>query len=280
MESPTLTMSSRDTPRSASTAPTSVSGASWGREEREEVRELKDKHAVETGALLSALSDSQRTTKVLREENVELRERLARLEEQMERSRPLERENQALREFVSELREEAGQLKLQLRLAAPVASSSRYLAPAITQPFRLPARGSVEQDLSEDSYSAPHFSSTPATKTLRKRLSSETSSIFPAPPSNMSLLLHEDGANSSDLDDTSMSASQQASPTMVRLAPRAMHRNNKSITSMANTSPNASMLGSPRSLLLRPEHEMHLGDMDSLDLGRTGPDDGDEDWSE
>ncbi|KAJ7293289.1 hypothetical protein C8J57DRAFT_21725 [Mycena rebaudengoi] len=30
MESPTLTMSSRDTPRSVSTAPTSVSGASWG----------------------------------------------------------------------------------------------------------------------------------------------------------------------------------------------------------------------------------------------------------
>jgi hypothetical protein len=63
-------------------------------------------------------------------------------------------------------------------------------------------------------------------------------------------------------------------------SPTRVHRANQSITSvgsMATTSPNASMLGSPHSLLLRPEHEVHLGDMDSLDLGRTGPD---EDWSE
>ncbi|KAJ6627220.1 hypothetical protein B0H10DRAFT_1996115 [Mycena sp. CBHHK59/15] len=289
MESPTLTMSSRDTPRSVSTAPTSVSGASWGRD-GDEIRELKDKHAVETGALLSALSDSQRTTKVLREENSELRERLARLEEELERSRTLARENQALREFVSELREEAGQLKLQLRMVAPVSSSSRYLASSTTQPFRLPRGGGDEEAEEENSFNAaaPPFSSTPASnKNQRKRLSS-SSSIFPAPPSNMSLLLHEDGANSSDFDSGSASA---ASPTMVlpRIEPRASrggatHRHNKSIASVASgttTSPNASMLGSPRSLLLRPEHEMHLGDMESLDLGRgdaAAADD--EEWSE
>ncbi|KAJ7169591.1 hypothetical protein C8R46DRAFT_202530 [Mycena filopes] len=153
MESPTLTMSSRDTPRSASTAPTSVSGtSSW---DREEIRELKDKHAVETGALLSALSDSQRTSKVLREENSELRERLTRLEAESERTTTLERENQALREFVTELREEAGQLKLQLRLAGPVASTSRYLAPVATQVFRLAPRPGEsprngDENISED----------------------------------------------------------------------------------------------------------------------------------
>ncbi|KAJ7786009.1 hypothetical protein B0H16DRAFT_1876110 [Mycena metata] len=295
MESPTLTMSSRDTPRSASTAPTSVSGtSSW---DREEIRELKDKHAVETGALLSALSDSQRTSKVLREENSELRERLARLEAESQRTTTLERENQALREFVTELREEAGQLKLQLRLAAPVATTSRYLAPVATQAFRLAPRPgesprSGDGNISEDSYNpagaAAVFSSTPAsTKNLRKRLSS-SSSIFHAPPSNMSLLLQEDGANSSDFDDRSAaSGSILASPTMVlpRIdgSPNRGHRANKSIASvasMATTSPNASMLGSPRSLLLKPEHEMHLGDMDSLDLGRGGPDADEEDWSE
>ncbi|KAJ7783470.1 hypothetical protein DFH07DRAFT_935147 [Mycena maculata] len=292
MESPTLTMSSRDTPRSASTAPTSVSGASWGRD-GEEIRELKDKHAVETGALLSALSDSQRTSKVLREENSELRERLARLEADAERTVALERENQALREFVTELREEAGQLKLQLRLAAPVASSSRYLAPATTQPFRLGHRGgesprSGDEEVSEDSYNpaASAFASTPASSKHQRRRLSSSSSIFPAPPSNMSLLLHEEGANSSDYDERSgASGSRLASPTMVLpridASPERAHRANKSITSvasMATTSPNASMLGSPRSLLLRPEHEVHLGDMDSLDLGRAGPDE--EDWSE
>ncbi|KAJ6509243.1 hypothetical protein C8R47DRAFT_1097933 [Mycena vitilis] len=287
MESPTMTMSSRDTPRSVSTAPTSVSGASWGRD-GDEIRELKDKHAVETGALLSALSDSQRTSKVLREENSELRERLTRLEAESERTVALERENQALREFVTELREEAGQLKLQLRLAAPVVSSSRYLAPSTIQPFRLPHRGgesprSGDENVSEDSYNAigPAFSSTPASsKNVRKRLSS-SSSIFPGPPSNMSLLLHEEGAHSSDFDDRSAaSGSFLASPTMVlpRLDASRVHRANQSITSVATTSPSAS-LGSPRSLLLRPEHEVHLGDMDSLDLGRAGPD-ADEDWSE
>ncbi|KAJ7130068.1 hypothetical protein C8R43DRAFT_670298 [Mycena crocata] len=286
MESPTLTMSSRDTPRSASTAPTSVSGASWGRD-GEEIRELKDKHAVETGALLSALSDSQRTSKVLREENSELRERLARLEAESERSVTLERENQALREFVTELREEAGQLKLQLRLAVPVANSSRYLAPSMTQPFRLAPRGgesprSASGDVSEESYNplaAPPSSTPVSSKNQRRRLSS-SSSNFPAPPSNMSLLL-EEGANSSDFDDNSR-ASGSVSPTMVlgRIdpSPSRVHRANKSITSMTTTSANASMLGSPRSLLLRPEHEVHLGDMDSLDLGRVGPDD--EDWSD
>ncbi|KAJ7630656.1 hypothetical protein FB45DRAFT_1058624 [Roridomyces roridus] len=274
MESPTLTMSSRDTPRSASTAPTSVSGASWGRD-GDEIRELKEKHAVETGALLSALSDSQRTTKVLREENAELRDRLAQLETNFHRSMALERENQTLLEFVKELREEAGQLKLQLRLAAPVASSSRYLSQSMSQPFRLAHRNdsprSVEETMLEDS-------SVFASPQARRRLSS-SSSIFPVPPSNMSLLLHEDGANSSDYDDRSgVSGSFVASPTMVlgRIDVTS-HRANKSIASVATTSPNASMLGSPRSLLLRPEHEVHLGDMESLDLGRPGPD---EDWSE
>ncbi|KAJ6519536.1 hypothetical protein C8R45DRAFT_25375 [Mycena sanguinolenta] len=300
MESPTMTMSSRDTPRSVSTAPTSVSGASWGRDE--EMRELKDKHAVETGALLSALSDSQRTTKVLREENSELRERLAQIEAESDRMVTLERENQALREFVSELREEAGQLKLQLRMAAPVASSSRlaspvpsssrYIPPPTTQPFRLP-RGesprSRDGNISEDSNpNQTAFSSTPASSKLRKRLSSShmsnSSSVFHAPPSNMSLLLHEDGANSSDFEDKSGASASLllASPTMVlpRLdasSPMRAHRANQSITSLTTTSPNTSMLGSPRSLLLRPEHEVHLGDMDSLDLARVGPD---EDWSE
>ncbi|KAJ7139833.1 hypothetical protein C8R44DRAFT_765542 [Mycena epipterygia] len=291
MESPTLTMSSRDTPRSVSTAPTSVSGASWG--DREEIRELKDKHTVETGALLSALSDSQRTSKVLREENSELRERLARLEADSDRTTALERENQALREFVTELREEAGQLKLQLRLAAPVASSSRYLAPATTQPFRLAGRRGESprrsDEVSEESYNpgAGAFSSTPASKKQRNRLSS-SSSIFHAPPSNMSLLLHEEGANSNSSDVDERSASAGASPTMVQpridASSMRVHRGNKSITSMASmtpTSPNASMLGSPRSLLLRPEHEVHLGDMESLDLGQVGPDaDEEEGWSE
>ncbi|PFH45720.1 hypothetical protein AMATHDRAFT_43987, partial [Amanita thiersii Skay4041] len=132
MHSPTFTTStsgsrdreSRDTARSAgSTAPTSVSsspyaylsreregrnreGDSGSRDrlpdrdrerDRDEVRELKEKHATETGALLGALSDSQRTTRMLREENGDLRERL-------ERFADVEVENEELRKEVRGLR--------------------------------------------------------------------------------------------------------------------------------------------------------------------------------
>ncbi|KAF4568620.1 hypothetical protein EYR36_010632 [Pleurotus pulmonarius] len=93
MESPTFSesMRGRGTPMSVSTAPTSIlSGASErgrgfvGDRERDKERErleaemerMRDKHSLEMGALLSALSDSQRTTKVLREENTSLRDRL------------------------------------------------------------------------------------------------------------------------------------------------------------------------------------------------------------
>ncbi|KAF7306663.1 DUF2012 domain-containing protein [Mycena indigotica] len=272
-ESPTLTLSSRDTPRSASTAPTSVSGASWERD-RDEIRELKDKHAIETGALLSALSDSQRTTKVLREENNELRQRLAKLETDTERITQMERENVALREFVSELREEAGQLKLQLRLAAPVsvpvASTSKYVP---TQPFRL------AEDDSFQSSAATRNTTTTSNSKAKRRLSS-SSSNFAAPPSNMSLLLNEDGGNSSDFDERSGTLAM-ASPTMVfgrvmtvDSSPTPGHRANRSVTSMATTEQNTS-IGSPRSLLLRPYDEHHLEDLehDSLDLEH-------EDWED
>jgi hypothetical protein len=115
MESPMSTMLSgshdRDTPMMA---PTSVGSASlfgffgWEKErEKEEVQELKDKHLTETGALLGVLSDSQRTTKMLREENVELRERINRLGH-------VEVENEGLREAVGELRKDIGDLRVQL----------------------------------------------------------------------------------------------------------------------------------------------------------------------
>lgn len=115
MESPTFTASSGSRDRHT-TAPTSIGSASaspfgfFGREkemEKEEIRELKDKHLTETGALLGALSDSQRTTKMLREENGELRERVDRLGN-------MEVENEGLKGVVDELRHEIRELRVQL----------------------------------------------------------------------------------------------------------------------------------------------------------------------
>ncbi|KAJ7822339.1 hypothetical protein B0H14DRAFT_3875598 [Mycena olivaceomarginata] len=82
------------------------------------------------------------------------------------------------------------------------------------------------------------------------------SSIFPNPPSNMSLLCC---ANPNGFNDTSSEF-----PTTV-ISP--LDVTNCTITSLGSTSLDASMFGTPRSLELSPEHEAHLGDMASLDLG-------------
>ncbi|KAJ7821244.1 hypothetical protein B0H13DRAFT_1920887 [Mycena leptocephala] len=82
------------------------------------------------------------------------------------------------------------------------------------------------------------------------------SSIFPNPPSNMSLLccVNPNGFN----DTSSEFPTTVISPLDVTI---------RTITSLDPTSLDASMFGTPRSLELSPEHEAHLGDMASLDLG-------------
>ncbi|KAF9462817.1 hypothetical protein BDZ94DRAFT_1260396 [Collybia nuda] len=322
MESPTFTASSgsRDTPRSASTAPTSVSGSSFGflgrdREkdrDRDEMRELKDKHATETGALLGALSDSQRTTRMLRDENGELRDRLEGLGHVVV-------ENEKLRRVVDDLRQEVGDLRMQLLktgsrlgtwggtgtgrrsgLSTPIPPNEDD-----TWSNPRPTNGDISRDrdqhrgtLTETNQkydhlhpnhdrldiSGPASSSTPAAKTHHRRFST-TSSIFPVPPPNMTMLLHDN-----DHDDTMSNASMSHSRySMVHTPPmsiRGKHNaQNSSIASVASISPttaNFSMVtGSPGSLFLRPEHEVHLGDLESLDLGVRGGDGEqgvDDDW--
>ncbi|KAG6813887.1 hypothetical protein H0H92_006294 [Tricholoma furcatifolium] len=305
LESPTTSSGSRDTARSPSlsTAPTSVSGSvvafNQGRErEWDEIRELKEKHTSETEALLGALSDSQRTTRLLREENGEIRERLERTEA----------ENDALRRVVAELTKEAGDLRVQVQmlksstnvtrlgpstrntpvkrsgLSRPLhfeddddiewsgqASGTEYNRSEMTLDSLQPSRRSkIAPDGGHHSFELPQtgsvgFSSTPAAPKHKRRFST-TSSIFPIPPANMTMLLHdEQDAASFDggLDPS------QFSPTIS--APLPLHHGDSIVynASAGSISPtNFSMTtGSPGSLFLRPEHELHLGDMDSLDLG-------------
>ncbi|KAG6854041.1 hypothetical protein C0991_011246 [Blastosporella zonata] len=327
MESPTLTTSSRDTPRSASTAPTSVSGSSFafiGRDrdrerEKEEIREMKEKHANETGALLGALSDSQRTTKVLREENGELRERLEQAEA----------ENNALRRVVGDLTKETGDLRVQVQMFKSnlnSSTSSRLGTTGWSIPLRKSAlSSSMHIDQEDDEWSSPsnsqlhnNFDVTPEShKPLNRngkkqdggyhhannlelpqpgptlssnsgssnhiRRFSSTSSIFPVPPANMTLLLHDQDQDllSGGLD---LSRFSPTGPAPIPLRDDSAGLDN-SVASTVSISPtNFSMTtGSPGSLFLRPEHEVHLGDLDSLDLGiRRNPDTaGDDDgWSD
>ena len=365
MHSPTLTTSTasgsrdRDTPRSAvSTVPTSVSSASLAYRERDEIRDLKEKHATETGALLGALSDSQRTTRMLREENTDLRERL-------ERMGDLEGENEELRREVRGLRREVNELKIQLLTASggrgsrngwlatgrrsgmstPVSEERKeWLAPRpsmsdaddtevlpskVKDVFRPPSVWS-RQDAPPLSPSPPSLSSAPDTpanpETPRRhrRCPSDTSSIFPVLPSNMSMLLHEDNGllgdqgSSNDGSSTAFDSSYRehsGASTVIAAAQngtgsgskpvpfrKGVVQNNgissRSSTPAANrssaiisvtpvsvspTTVNFSiMTGSPGSLFLRPEHEVHLGDMEtfSLDFGSRMDEVGDlvEDW--
>ena len=366
MESPTFTVSSgsreRDTPKSSvSTAPTSLADSFGylGRDrserdlnrerdrdrerEREEMREMKEKHGTEMGALLGALSDSQRTVRMLREENSDLRDRLERLTVAVQANLELRQVCGDLQSECSNLRRENTDLRRELvglratnslahswignstglRTPVPrVANRSpltRNFTPRAVQQEEYDAtfidHGSqVENHLhylsSKDSHkhgAGPSDITLPSssTSTTHKRRLSNSSSIFPIPPSNMTLLLHEDATStlgsigSSDnrssfeygfsLPPASICANSSSSSsqrkTHVRSlshSPTVSDRNfggggsgnlpNTSVTSsVGNMSPstaNFSMAtGSPGSLFLRPEHEILLGDMESLDLG-------------
>ena len=353
MESPTFTGSSvsrneRDTPRStASTAPTSLSESFgyFGRErdirdrdrerdrERDDIQELKDKHSTEVAALLGALSDSQRTVRMLRDENSELRERLDRfvgiVQENAGLSQAclqLEQELVGLRRECNDLRREAFSLKsTSVRVPAPPglatswSGSSTNTVPKLTasSPLATDVTPQYEEeynntviihDIDEDDQSfAPDnkevnildadFPSSTSTPSINRRLSN-TSSVFPAPPPNMTLLHDEvppSNSNRSSAEHSHYRCPTSQSPTPLS-TPKANlhsqspsstppvtfktffgtgHQTNKSSASAMSISPTTAefsmVTGSPGSLFLRPEHEQLLGDMESLDLGAVPP---------
>ncbi|ESK91559.1 hypothetical protein Moror_2554 [Moniliophthora roreri MCA 2997] len=327
-DSPTMTVNSRE--RAPSTAPTSVSSHSH-REREDELTAMKEKHATETSALLSALSDSQRTARVLRDENAELRERIQQLERISDLNERLAVENEQLREGLGELEEDnkrlrrvVGELKVQMRLGEMRLSGSLSAGSGVTgngerrlygslgrhtgSPLRPRAESppspeappTATKDSFDFSADLDDFkpTSTPAPPRSKRyeveedvtstsssshvRRYSSASSNFPAPPPEMTMLMQEDHDSQGY---SSTSSYEPGSPTIgVPLSKRPAHRRDASITSISPTTANFSMMsggtGSPRSLCLRPEHEQHLGDMDSLDLGHRS-DDGEEeneDW--
>ncbi|KAF5325972.1 hypothetical protein D9611_000509 [Ephemerocybe angulata] len=373
MESPTFTASSgsrdrdRETPRSTiSTAATSISGYGGVRErdrdgrnsrDRDELREMREKHATDMAALLSALSDSQRTVRLLRDENSDVRDRL-------DRMGGLEAENDELAQICNELRREVSQLRREndllrnemagMRLddrlhgdesTPPWDSSTSLRTPLAKQSVsasssRAGSRQQVRQQEDRSKLTIPsehnpppvfagdeeeedghdyreyegdgreqhngrsHDIVPPKAPRHVRRLST-ASSIFPAPPSNMSMLINEDpslslnrstntdhfrfpnvaNANTTFASTITPGHSPQHRPvslsSRVHSPPRTgyrgkgheyrRHSQNVSISSAHNISPTTAnfsiMTGSPGSLFLKPEHEMYLGEMESLDLG-------------
>lgn len=220
---------------------------------------------METGALLNALSDSQRLVKVLREENTELRERLAdrdaerdeliaerrELEEQArerfdlaERVGELEEENAALRSFVDGLRREVAAWEMKAACSDindyDVSSISRAGIGRFDPDDCVPEVGEPDVEEDED-----------LTARIRKRVST-ASSLFPILPSNMSILMAEDGADVA------------SSPLLNHSSYRHSRKASQGDQSMVTMS---SVPGSPRSLFLKPEDEDHLVDMDNISFG-------------
>jgi len=280
-ESPSPTFSSG---RAASTAPTSVS-ASSRREEyfvnerareawEDEKEELKTTHAT----VVQALADTQRTVRILREENRDLRERLERLERERERER--QSEIQRLKDENARFRREMASSSSNSRLHPDMymnASSSRR-----GRGNRRPRADSMEAEDEEDEIVIPQ-----ASRSRKRSVSggTSTSSLFVAPPRNMALLMNEDNddlTGASDFspymhqphvrDRTLMQSSKRA-PTGRFTTPRSqapvppppdrLSQANQSYLSSPEVS---GVNSSPGSLFLKPEHEVHLGDMEVLDL--------------
>ena len=340
MESPTITGSSgRDTPKSSiSTAPTSLADSfgylgrdrDMNRErerERDEMREMKERHGTEMGALLGALSDSQRTVRMLREENSDLRDGLERFTGAVQANHELRQVCADLQSECSSLRRENTNLRKELiglrglahswsggsgsKTPVPKAANSSsplsrtYTAREEYDNTFIDHGSEVENHLHyQDSPDLILPPSSPVSS--KKRRLSNSSSIFPIPPSNMTLLLHEDAistlgsiAGSCSVSEHSQylspppstqRKSQVVAPDQSSSSPPISYHNfassniprKSSVTSVGSiSSPSTTnfsiVTGSPRSLFLRPEHEILLGDMESLDLGVRGGGDGDGD---
>ncbi|KAH9926623.1 uncharacterized protein BXZ73DRAFT_90907 [Epithele typhae] len=275
----------------ASTAPTSVSASSLV---SAELQLMQEKHAIETSALLNALADSQRTTKMLREENGSLRERIQALEDKLADTQ--ERIQQVLFPQTSAIS--------QINTGRSV-YSSLYASPPQTA---TPDHGLRSASHSRNSSLRPRGDRAPFTDVRtsfdsvraaqsrsrspldprdalpppsRRRASGSSSSQFASLPSNMSMLMRDE-----DPPDSFRDISPSGSPTMVYAhlgkgsSPGAHGKPqsrggysdvaNRSMSSAGNVSPTTASFsittGSPVSLNLRPEHEMHLGDMPPLDL--------------
>ena len=147
-----------------------------------------------------------------------------------------------------------------------------------------------QEDHDEDDQDVTqHGFQQPSRKSSRHlRTHSASSSVFGAPPSNMSLLMHS-SPNSEDeglldADETrrdlcshrpsafilSKSKTQIFPPPPT---PGGDHRKDPSVGAVLNVSPTTvnfsmSQPGSPGSLRLRSDHEEHLGDMESLHFDR------------
>ncbi|KAG1809202.1 uncharacterized protein BJ212DRAFT_1484704 [Suillus subaureus] len=181
-------------------------------------------------------------------------------------------------------------------------TSGRTPSPSRSTQFRLPSQQTQSQPTSSLSIQPP---SPQKRHPERQRRASTSSSLFPAPPPEMSMLMLEDVGLSNVVSESPPSPGG-SSPVVKKLGHKHSHSHSMiprshsfyapqssyasqsvSFTSFASTgtaaaSPSTATFsmteapGSPHSLQLRPEHELHLGDMASLSLYAMSDGEGDD----
>jgi hypothetical protein len=263
-DSASTSTGARGTTRSAeSTAPTSISlsrpqsrtPSPQHKNYQVALQAFQEKHATETGTLLAALADAQRNTQSLRAENAKLAERIEDLEAELVDARAQLRAHQYASATAAQPPPSSSHLQPLLprgvlsrmeRQASPDAIAMTRRRP-IPIPAHAHAQGSRVVDLKrledpDDEYATYHHQGGRLAAISASRRGSGTESVFAVPPPNMSMLLQEQPAGS---------------------------RRSVGSVSMTTASAATDAPGSPRSLFLRPEHEMHLGDLGSLDMRFT-----------
>ncbi|CAE6475152.1 unnamed protein product [Rhizoctonia solani] len=331
-------------PSPVSTHRTLVSSATSSSQSQSALQTMRERHELETEALLLALAGSKRTERDLRAENdelmayvVQLERRVAILEaekEQTERSQSRARDYRwntpppSDVEALDKRRQEilAGRtstrgwstsntstvsggrsplygrppLSTDLLRSASVAPVQKSAGPALnrTSPSKpwdiansrasprnqsiltsvsTPTKSTVSQSATDistptcdgfDDWSEPSFSqpleSSPKMGARNRLSSSSVVSLVPQVPGNMSMLVHERPGGEYSEDEISFRSASPSSTTLVH------PRSNTPRPTPANISPVTadfsfnSIPGSPRSLRLGPEEEMHLADLISL----------------
>ena len=277
------------TNRSAeSTAPTSISlscpqsrtPSPQHKNYQAALQAMQEKHTTETGTLLAALADAQQNSQSLRAENAKLVARVELLEAELDDAReqlgareyasssamPPPNSDHHLHPFTravfSRMERQASadavaittnsKRRPPLPLSIPISGGHHHHHLQGSNPRVMDLKRLEDADEENSTFQMSGIGGGGAggggsngrlmPSSAPSRRPSWTESVFAVPPSNMSMLLQEQPARS--------------------------RRSAESI-SMTTASAPTDAPGSPRSLFLRPEHELHLGDLGSLDMRFT-----------
>lgn len=271
----TSTGAPRTTRSAESTAPTSISlsrpqsrtPSPQHKNYQVALQAMQEKHTTETGTLLAALADAQQNTQFLRTENSKLVAKIEHLEAELVDARAQLRAHQYassasvampppssdhLHPFT---RAVFGRMERQASADAVAITTTSKRRPPL--PLPIPISGHTQgsnsramnlkrlEDADEETATFQMGGiggGGRLTATAPSRRASGSESDFEIPPPNMSMLLQELPAGS---------------------------RRSVGSISMTTVSAPTDAPGSPRSLFLRPEHELHLGDLGSLEMRFT-----------